>query len=109
MTGQRSSTSRNPVLLFLICSLTLAIPPSIIPQAAPDVDYRAKRQKATDLFSLGKRLEALPLLESLVHTNPKDDEMLVALAACLIDHAATLNDQEAAARERFRAKDLLER
>jgi tetratricopeptide (TPR) repeat protein len=35
--------------------------------------------------------------------------MLVALAACLIDHAATLTDQEAAARERFRAKDLLDR
>ena len=109
MTGFRSSIWRNPLLFVLVCSLTLAIPPSIIPQANPDVDYRAKRQKAADLFSLGKRLEALPLLESLVQTNPKDDEMLVALAACLIDHAATLNDQEAAARERFRAKDLLER
>lgn len=109
MTGQRPYRWRNPVLSFLICSLTLAIPPSIIPQANPDVDYRAKRQKAVDLFHLGKRLEALPLLESLVQTDPKDDEMLVALAACLIEHAATLTDQEAAARERFRAKDLLER
>ena len=81
----------------------------MVAQANPDVDYEARRQKAADLFSLGKRLEALPLLESLVRTNPKDDEVLVALAACLIDHAATLTDQEAAARERFRAKDLLER
>jgi len=78
-------------------------------QAGPDAVYQVKRQKAADLFSQGKRLEALALLEELVQANPKDDAMLVALAACLIDHAATLTDQETAARERFRAKDLLDR
>ncbi len=81
----------------------------MIAQADPDSAYQAKRQKAADLFSQGKRLEALPLLQELVQANPKDDAMLVALAACLIDHAATLADQETAARERFRAKDLLDR
>jgi len=78
-------------------------------QAGPDAVYQVKRQKAADLFSQGKRLEALALLEELVQANPKDDAMLVALAACLIDHAATLTDQETAARQRFRAKDLLDR
>jgi tetratricopeptide (TPR) repeat protein len=77
-------------------------------QATGDVAYQTMRQKASDLFSQGKRLEALPLLEELVKANPKDDQMLVALAACLVDHAATLSDQDAAGKERLRARDLLE-
>jgi tetratricopeptide (TPR) repeat protein len=71
-------------------------------------DYQAKRQKASELFGQDKRLEALPLLEELVQANPKDDQMLVALAACLVDQAATLTDPEAAAKNRFRARDLLD-
>jgi tetratricopeptide (TPR) repeat protein len=89
--------------------LSLYAAPCAIAQTGPDAGYQAKRQQAAELFSQGKRLEALPLLEELVQTNPKDDAVLVALAACLIDHAATLTDQEAAARERFHAKDLLDR
>ena len=34
--------------------------------------------------------------------------MLVALAACLVEHAATLQDQQAAGKERLRARDLLD-
>jgi tetratricopeptide (TPR) repeat protein len=60
------------------------------------------------LFEQGKRLEALPLLEELAKANPKDDEVLVALAACLVDHAATLSDQAAAGKERQRASALLD-
>jgi tetratricopeptide (TPR) repeat protein len=89
--------------------LSLYAGPCAIAQTSPDAGYQAKRQKAAELFSQDKRLEALPLLEELVQTNPKDDAMLVTLAACLIDHAATLTDQEAAARERLQAKDLLDR
>lgn len=70
--------------------------------------YQAKRQKAFELFSQDRRLEALPLLEELLQSNPKDDEVLVALADCLVAHAATLSDQDAAAKERFRALDLLD-
>ena len=78
-------------------------------QLRPDAAYQAKRQEASRLFEQGKRLEALPLLEELVKTNPKDDAMLVVLAACLVDHAATLSDQESAGKERLRARDLLDR
>ena len=60
------------------------------------------------LFNQGQRLQSLPLLEELAQKNPKDDEVLVALAASLVDHAATLSDAEAAAKDRFRAKDLLQ-
>jgi tetratricopeptide (TPR) repeat protein len=110
MTATRFRSRRNPVLILILCLLSsCATAPHMIAQADPDSAYQAKRQKAADLFSQGKRLEALPLLQEMVQANPKDDAMLVALAACLIDHAATLTDQETAARERFRAKDLLDR
>ena len=65
-----------------------------------DTDYAGKRQKARELFQGGKRLEALPLLEELVRANPKEDEVLVELAASLVDHAVTLTDQQAAGQER---------
>src|SRR5215471_366248 len=70
--------------------------------------YGGKRRQAIKLFQQGKRLEALPLLEELVQKTPKDDELLVALAASLVRHAATLTDQQAAAKERFRAKNLVQ-
>jgi tetratricopeptide (TPR) repeat protein len=69
----------------------------------------ARRQKASQLFEQGKRLEALPLLEDLVKTNPRDSAMLVALAACLVEHAATLPDQEGGGKERLRARELLDK
>lgn len=73
-----------------------------------DPAYLAKRQPAMELFDQGKRLEALPLLEELVKMNAGDQEVMVALAASLVHHAATLTDQQAAGKERLRAKDLLE-
>ncbi len=79
------------------------------PQGGGEDAYKAQRRKASELFSQGKRLEALPILEELVKTNPRDEEMAVELAACLVDHAATLTDSAAAARVRFRARDILER
>ena len=77
-------------------------------QAKQETD-QAKRQKAVALFNQGKRLEALPFLEELTQKNPQDAELLVALAASLIDHAATLTDQDQAAKERFRARDLVQK
>jgi tetratricopeptide (TPR) repeat protein len=61
------------------------------------------------LFREGKRLEALPLLEELAKSDAKDSDVLVALAASLVEHAAILNDGDAAGKERFRAKDLLQK
>jgi tetratricopeptide (TPR) repeat protein len=94
---------------FLSVVVNLWLVPGVVAQTGADAAYNAKRQQAEDLFRQGKRLEALPLLEELVKTNPKDDAMLVALAACLVDHAATLSDQESAGKERLRARDLLDK
>src|SRR5215469_15003360 len=77
-------------------------------QTQRDAAYEGKRRQAIKLFQQGKRLEALPLLEELVQKTPKDDELLVALAASLVRHAATLTDQQAAAKERFRAKNVVQ-
>lgn len=100
---------RNWRSFLLILLLSLCTAPCIAAQAGLDAGYEVKRQKAAELFSQGKRLEALPLLEELVQTNPKDDAMLVALAASLVDYAATLTDEEAAGKERLRARDLLDK
>jgi tetratricopeptide (TPR) repeat protein len=72
-----------------------------------DAAYQAKRQQAMQLFDQGKRLEALPLLEDLMREDAGDQEVVVALAASLVRHASTLTDQQAAGKERLRAKDLL--
>ncbi len=94
-------------LLSVVVDICLVA--GVVGQTGADAAYHAKRQRAENFFRQGKRLEALPLLEELVKTNPKDDEMLVALVACLVDHAATLSDQESAGKERLRARDLLDR
>src|SRR5258708_35476184 len=95
--------------LVLILFLSLCAAPCTIAQIGPEMAYQARRHKAAELFYQGKRLEALPLLEELTETNAKDDEMLVALAACLVEHAATVNDQEAAGKERLPARELLDK
>src|SRR5260370_32987220 len=93
--------------LILILNLSVSLPLPMA-QANPDASDQLERQKAEALFAQGKRLEALPLLEDLVRKNPNDNELLVELAAALVDHALTLTDQNAAAKERFRAKDLVQ-
>jgi tetratricopeptide (TPR) repeat protein len=78
-------------------------------QAPADSSDQAKRQQALAFFAEGKRLDALPLLEDLAQKNPQDSDVLVALAASLVEHAATLADANQAAKDRFRARDLLQR
>jgi tetratricopeptide (TPR) repeat protein len=100
--------NQQSLSLVLLLNLCVALP-LVVTQANTDASDQAKRQRAVALFRQGKRLEALPLLEELVGRNPQDAELLVALAASLIDHAATLTDQEEAAKERFRARNLVQK
>jgi tetratricopeptide (TPR) repeat protein len=94
---------------FLVSVLFLFVSLPLTAQLSTDASDQAKRQKAMSLFHDGKRLEALPLLEELAQKDPKDSDLLVALAASLVEHAATLTEPEAVAKERFRARDLLQR
>jgi tetratricopeptide (TPR) repeat protein len=98
---------RRPFLAFLVLLFLIPLPPTAHP--GMDTSDQPKRQTAISLFNDGKRLEALPLLEELARKDPQDSEVLVALAASLVEHAATLTDADAAAKERFRARDLLQK
>jgi tetratricopeptide (TPR) repeat protein len=95
--------------LFFPFALVLFACLPLIAQTTADSADQAKRQQALALFTEGKRLDALPLLEDLAQKNPQDSDVLVALAASLVEHAATLTDANQAAQERFRARDLLQR
>lgn len=98
------------ILVLLLCTAVSVsgLQKQTQTQTKGDAAYHVKRQQAMQLFEQDKRLEALPLLEDLAQQHPKDDEVLVALAASLVHHAATLTDQQAAATERVRAKNLLQ-
>ena len=95
--------------LFLLPLVLLFASSPLAAQTNADASDRASRQRAMALFNEGQRLEALPLLEDLAQKNSQDSDVLVALASSLVEHAATLPDPSAAARERFRARDLLQR
>lgn len=65
------------------------------------------RKLAFELFKQDKHLEALPLFEELALKNPDDRDVLLGLAGCLVSEAATLDDENAATKERVRARQLL--
>ena len=78
-------------------------------QSGKEAYYKAERQQAIALFDGQKHLEALPLFEELAKQNPDDADVLFGLGACLVDHSATLPDEEAAKKERVRARGYLQR
>lgn len=108
MRAQYRSRGSPNLLRLLTLAIIMAASSAMMLAATTQTGSQAGRQQALELFAQGKRLEALPLLEEQAKANPKDDEVLVALAACLVAHAATLNDPDVAAKERFRARDLLD-
>ncbi len=98
--------ARSLVATALLLSSFLALDGACAKAQAKPTDQT--RATVLALFNQGRRLDALPLLERLAKTQPKDGEILTALAASLVDHAATLSDRDVAAAERFRAKVLLQ-
>lgn len=93
------------ILLVAFLSLCAAAP--CAQTQGSEANYEAERKKAIDLFNNNKNLEALPLFEDLVKQNPQDDVTLLGLATCLLSHSATIEDEDAAAKERVRARELL--
>ena len=65
------------------------------------------RQRAFELFKHDKHLEALPLFEELALKSPDDRDVLLGLGACLVAESSTLDDENAAAKERIRARQVL--
>jgi tetratricopeptide (TPR) repeat protein len=92
------------LLLVLLAGLVCLSP---VAQAQDGASYKAERENAINLFNQNKHIEAMPLFEDLANKDPDDSTVLLGLASCLVDHAATLTDTEAAGKERLRAKGLL--
>jgi tetratricopeptide (TPR) repeat protein len=101
--------SRRSLIALAAAACLLNASVVVAAQTGSDAADQAKRRQAIILFEHGQRLEALPLLAELATANPKDAVVLVEYAACLIDHAATLPDQQAAGQERLHARELLNR
>lgn len=97
---------RRIASLIVVLNL-FAFPVHILAQSDNDEQYKVDRQKAIELFNQNKHLEALPLFEALAKKNPKDHQALLGLAVGLVDKAATIEDEAAAAKERIRARTLL--
>ena len=75
--------------------------------ATTDTAYAAQRAFALNLFKQNHHLEALPVLAALAKQNPSDAQVLGAWGVCLVDHAATLEDEQAANQDRIQARKLL--
>jgi len=76
-------------------------------KGSPQEVFEQQKKFAAMLFAQNHHLEALPVYEDLAKRNPGDAEVLFGYGACLIDHSATLKDQEAARAERRKARELL--
>lgn len=99
--GGMSTRKAGPSLLLILALLTA----HGATQTADD--YATKRAQALKLFNQDKHLEALPLFEDLASRNPKDAQVLLGLATCLVSKAATIENEAASAKVRVRARELL--
>jgi len=93
---------------IIVCSSRAQDP---APAATPSADdtYNAQRKFAIDLFMQNHHLEALPIFQQLAKQKPDDNAVIFGWGACLLDHSATLTDEQAAKRERAQARQLLVR
>jgi tetratricopeptide (TPR) repeat protein len=101
--------ARTSVVLFAILEVAILgfFVRAASAQGESDDAYKSERKQAIELYNQNKHLDALPLFEDLAKRDPKDRQVLVGLGACLVDKSATMDDQEAAAKERIRARELL--
>ena len=67
----------------------------------------SNKKKAFELFNQDKHLEALPLFEELALKSPDDRDVLLGLGVCLVSESSTLEDEDAATKERLRARQVL--
>ena len=104
--SERRICARFFICPFSCCALPrFAIDSVNLP--AQTAGENTTRQRAFELFKQDKHLEALPLFEELALKSPDDRDVLVGLGVCLVSEAATLDDQDAASKERVRARQVL--
>jgi len=95
---------------FRLSALLLCIAAGAIHSArmsAQTTGETTTRQRAFELFRQNKHIEALPLFEELALKSPDDRDVLLGLGVCLVAESTTLDDENAATKERVRARQLL--
>jgi tetratricopeptide (TPR) repeat protein len=90
---------------LLLCIAGIAVHSVVL--SAQTGSETSTRQRAFALYNQDRNLEALPLFEELALKSPDDRDVLLGLGVCLVSEAATLDDQDAASRERVRARQVL--
>jgi len=66
-----------------------------------------KREHAVELYTQGKMVDAMPLLEELASENPKDAGVFELWGASVLGYADTLSDPELRKKSRVRARSIL--
>src|SRR5262249_48657835 len=79
------------------------------PPAKQDVPAQAnpERQHALELYSQGRMVDAMPLLEKLAADNPKDMPVAESLGMSMLSYAQTIKDSELKKKARVRARSVL--
>jgi tetratricopeptide (TPR) repeat protein len=101
------ANGRMIAALLALATIALAVESAQAQISAAD-DYPTERAKAVALAKQQNWLEALPLFEDLAKKNSSDAFVLEGLGQSLIAHSATLQDPDAAGKERLRAKAALQ-
>ncbi len=96
------SIVRTILIVFLIVSFGFT---TLIAQNSFDAD--SARAKAYDLINKDRYLEAIPLLEQIILTDPEDAEASFYYGFTLIVKASGLSDKDAAKATRMRARTAL--
>jgi tetratricopeptide (TPR) repeat protein len=98
----------RPILHLSVLLLSIAgIAIHSVSLPAQTAGENTTRQRAFELYKQDKHIEALPLFEELALKSPDDRDVLLGLGVCLVSEAATLDDQDAASKERIRARQVL--
>jgi len=95
--------------IFLNACLTViaGLMLSALVGAATETQDRSERQRAFDLLSESKYIEALPLFEKLAAQNPNDAQVIFCLGFIHLAKAKDLKDPAERKAERVRARSLL--
>lgn len=93
--------------LHLVLVLCIGIAANSTRLSAQTGGQATTRERAFELFKQEKHLEALPLFEELALKSPDDRDVLLGLGVCLVAESSTLEDEDAAAKERIRARQVL--
>jgi len=111
-TRKRSQVNtRKIVLLLMLLAVTctrIGAQSQMGAQTQPkdDPETAALRQQALELYRAGKFVDAMPLLEKLANTNPKDFVVKEHWAYCILEYSATLSNPVDRKRERVRARTI---